>query len=108
MPDNSPKETPTRVPRNRGRSGKLRTGNPGNKGGGRTPDEFKAMCRQLASSEAVRKAVAGILKNRKSPLLVGALKWASEHGYGAPQKSVDVTSKGQQITGVVILPGRED
>ncbi len=75
---------------------------------GRKPDEFKAMCRALASSEEVEKAVVTALKNPKHPAFLGSLKWATEHGYGAPLRAVDVTSKGEQLTGVIILPSAAD
>lgn len=67
-------------------------GTPGNRGGGRPPDEFKQMCRELASSAAVRANVQEILASPKNypNLYIGALKWASEHGYGKPVESVAV------------------
>lgn len=82
----------------------LQGGNPGNSGGGRPPDEFKAMCRQLASSTEVYARVKDILQQ---PLLypslyIGALKWASEHGYGKPKEHIEHT--GEIKHGVVILP----
>ena len=70
---------------------------PGNTGGkkgrsGRTPDEFKRMCQELASSESVR---SNVLKILASPadypgLYVGALKWATEHGYGKPTETMKI------------------
>lgn len=74
---------------------------------GRTPDEFKAMCQDLVSSDAVRDAVVAALKNPQHPAFLGSLKWATEHGYGAPAKSVDVTSGGKPISGVVLIPATE-
>ncbi len=65
------------------------------------------MCRALASSTEVEKAIVTALKNPKHPAFLGSLKWATEHGYGAPQKSLDVTSAGRPISGVVVLPGTE-
>lgn len=79
-----------------------------NKGGtGRPPDEFKAMCRQLASSSEVYARVKDILQQ---PLLypslyIGALKWASEHGYGKPKEHIEHT--GEIKHGVVILPAMQ-
>jgi hypothetical protein len=58
-------------------------------GTGRPPDAFKAMCQRLASSEDVRKSVAEILQDSTSPLFVGALKWATENGYGKPKESIE-------------------
>lgn len=53
------------------------------------------MCRALASSQAVRENVAMILSNpvTHGNLYIGALKWASEHGYGKPTESVELTGK---------------
>ena len=83
--------------------GKLRVG--GNGSGGRPPDKFKAMCRALASSKDVETQVRAILKaGSTDPLFIGALRWASEHGYGKPEQAVDVTSQGQKLAGVIILP----
>lgn len=83
--------------------GKLRIG--GNGSGGRPPDKFKAMCRALASSKEVERQVKDILARGSSdPMFIGALKWASEHGYGRPEQSVDVTSKGEKLPGVILLP----
>lgn len=65
------------------------------------------MCRALASSREVEKAVVAALKSPNHPAFLGALKWASEHGYGGPVRSVDVTSKGEKLSGVVILPAAE-
>lgn len=71
--------------------GELNVGNPGNKGGtGRPPDAFRAMCAALASSDDVEKNVRLILTKPDHPLYLGALKWASEHGYGKPMQPVQV------------------
>lgn len=57
-------------------------------GTGRPPDAFKAMCRELASGKPTQKAVAEILKDSAHPAFVGALKWATENGYGRPEQPV--------------------
>lgn len=90
MSGKSSPKPPTRKPKH-GR-GELRVGNPGNWGGGRPPDEFKRICQALASRDETLKAVQAILADDKHPAYLGALKWASEHGYGRPQQTVDVTS----------------
>lgn len=74
---------------------------------GRHPDAFKEMCRAAASSDETETAVLTILRNPKHPAFIGALKWATEHGYGAAPKSLDVTSGGKPISGVVVLPPTE-
>lgn len=67
-------------------------GKKGNKGGGRTPDAFRQMCQELASSQDVATHVKKILANPEQypGLYIGALKWASEHGYGKPKETIDV------------------
>lgn len=95
----SGKKSSSKTPLRKPKTGKgfLQVGNPGNKGGGRHPDEFKAMCRELASSEAVRENVLKILDNPilYQNLYVGALKWATEHGYGKPKESIDIEHSGE-------------
>ncbi len=58
-------------------------------GPGRPPDEFKALCQALACSalEAANRALA----DENHPAYLGALKWATEHGYGKPKESVELT-----------------
>lgn len=64
---------------------------PGNTGGkkgrsGRKPEAFRALCRALVSSQAVLDAARSVLSNPDHPAWTGALKWATENGYGkAPQ-----------------------
>lgn len=99
-------KTPKQSSRRPGKTGALNllTGNPGNKGGGRTPDAFRQMCQELASSSEVYARVKDILQQ---PLLyptlyIGALKWASENGYGRPKETIE--HQGSIQHGVVILP----
>lgn len=82
----------TLVPQKHG--GALKPGGDG-VSGGRPPDAFKAMCRTLASSADVARNVEKILASpeRYPTLYIGALKWASEHGYGKPTEHVEVTGK---------------
>jgi hypothetical protein len=62
-------------------------------GAGRPTDEFKAMCRELVTRDATWKAVQAILKDPEHSHYMSALKWASEHGYGKPTETVEVTGK---------------
>ena len=57
---------------------------------GRKPNAFKEMCRLLASSDLVWSSVQLILLNPNHPSFVGALKWASENGYGKPAQKIDL------------------
>ena len=79
----------------------LAGGLPGHPGaGGRPPDEFKALCRQLASDERTVAAVQAILDDHEHPHFMAALKWASEHGYGRPRPG---DSERPPISGVIVL-----
>lgn len=57
-------------------------------GPGRTPDEFKALCQSLASRAETIDAVMAILDDPKHPAYLGALKWATEQGYGKPAQTI--------------------
>jgi hypothetical protein len=86
-------------------------GNPGNSGGkpgrsGRSPNEFKEMCRELASREETLAAVEEILDDKSHPMFMSALKWATEHGYGKAKESLEV-SAGPPREHVWIVAGRE-
>lgn len=70
--------------------GAIRKGNPGNKGGGRTPDEFKAMMAELASMQQTITAVKKILKNPDHPHFMSAWKWATERGFGKMAEPIDL------------------
>jgi hypothetical protein len=79
-----------RTPKHGG--GKLRTGNPGNKGGpGRPPKEFKEMCRRLVGSEAMEGTFTRVLKKPTHPAWTPTVKLLTEHGYGAPDRTVKVS-----------------
>lgn len=72
--------------------GALRNGGTNKGGTGRPPDAFKAMCRALACS--AEEAATTVLGNPDHPAFVGALKWASEHGYGKPSQTIEHTGEG--------------
>lgn len=57
---------------------------------GRPPDKFKELCRELATGEKTVAQIRLILKNKKDPQFMAALRWASEHGYGKPAQPVDL------------------
>lgn len=69
----------------------------GGRKGGRPPDEFKKLCQELASGAATLAAVRKILKNPDHPAFQGALRWATENGYGRAPQAVDMTSGGQPV-----------
>lgn len=79
---------------------------PGNTGGksgrsGRKPDEFKAICRALATRTETIAVVAAILTDGSHPRFMAALKWASENGYGRPIQRLDVASRGVTLEELV-------
>lgn len=49
------------------------------------------MCQELASSAETLKSARAILKDPKHPAWTGALKWATENGYGKPKESLEHT-----------------
>jgi hypothetical protein len=89
MARKSPAKTPMRVPKHG--KGALRVGGTNKGGPGRPPDEFKEMCRQLASREETLKQVQAILGDPDHGQFMAALKWATENGYGKAPQSVSVT-----------------
>lgn len=99
--DKPRKKPRTLVPQAHG--GALKPGGDG-VSGGRPPDEFKAMCRQLASRAKTFEVAERILDNPEvyPSLYTGALKWATEQGYGKPKEHIEYT--GEIKHGVVILP----
>lgn len=101
-------EQPVKVPQPHG-GALLSGGVPGHiGGGGRPPDEFKKLCRELATRDATIEAVKGILENPAHPAYLGALKWATENGYGKPKESVEVSTKdGGPLAQVWLVAGKE-
>ena len=66
-------------------------GKPGRSG--RPPDAFKATRRELVTRNETLAAVRKILRDPDHPAFVGALKWATEHGYGRPLQRVEADGK---------------
>lgn len=68
------------------------------------------MCQELASSEAVRTNVLTILASPADypSLYVGALKWATEHGYGKPTETMKIDApEGTMMTQVWTFGARK-
>lgn len=75
------------VPQARG--GALKRGNPGNKGGGRPPNEWKAAMRYLASRGATLKRAKEILEKADDGALWAQVwKFAGEQGYGRAHQTI--------------------
>lgn len=73
--------------------GRLRVGNPGNKGGGRQPEWFKELCRAMVSSPKARAAAKAILEDASHPQFASMWKAVSERGYGKLDQAITVTTK---------------
>lgn len=86
------KNTEQRPHKGRNISG-LRRGNPGNKGGGRTPEQFKRLMRRLANNPKVINALRTALRSPGGKNWATAVKTALGYGYGQPQASVEVSGK---------------
>lgn len=99
----NPDEIPLRVPKH-GR-GALRVGGT-NPGAGRPPDAFRELCQGLASKDDTIKVVERVLKDDEHPAWLGALKWATEHGYGKPTQQVEVS--GEVGSYVAEVPAKQD
>jgi hypothetical protein len=101
--------------KNIGRNGNpLKRGNPGNKGGGRTPEVARELCRSLWGSASAMKSVREILKNPKHPHFASVWKTLGERGYGKADQNQTVTGPNggaiQHAIVSILLPdnGRAD
>lgn len=69
-------------------------GVPGNKGGGRPPDEFKAKMRELASSDEALEYLKQCIDGEHGPkAAISAHKHITERGYGKEPSPVEVGGK---------------
>lgn len=70
--------------------GKIRTGgNPGNKGGGRPPNEFMMNMRALATLPEVEEYTLRCIRGEFGPKFhIEARKWAADRGYGKASQSI--------------------
>lgn len=82
----NPEDVPLRVPKH-GR-GALRVGGT-NPGAGRPKEEFRRILQSLASKEETVRALEQLLMAPDHPAFLGALKYATEHGYGKPAQEVE-------------------
>lgn len=76
---------------------------PGNRVG---PDVqmFKVRMATIAERTKTAKNLEKILDDHDHPAFMKALEFASDRGFGKVGQSVDVTSAGKQVSGVVLLP----
>ncbi len=85
---------------------------PGNTGGkkgrsGPKPGPFKAMLAKLRESPELAKSLKSAVEDCESRAFPAALKLLTDYDDEKPAQRTDLTSKGQQITGVVVLPPSE-
>ncbi len=84
--------------------GALRRGNPGNRGGGRSPNAFRALCRRVVSSTEVFQGVAHIVSDPDHPAFMSAVKWLTDRGYGkTPSEPGNPSPGGGRL--LAALPG---
>jgi len=99
---NSAESSPSVPSRYRG----LRRGNPGNKGGGRTPDEFRKWCREVLHGPPTVEAVQIVAEQPSHPAFLGALKWLASYGYGQPTEHHEITGKDGAALQVMMVGGK--
>ena len=88
----SSRKTPVKTPvlTAQAHGGAIRTGgNPGNRGGGRKPNEFKEWCADLLAEPDVEQQVKEILKDKKHPAHATMWKAVTERAYGKPVAYVE-------------------
>lgn len=83
----TPKETPTRTGRN---GNQLRTGNPGNRGGGRPPSGLKEALAELRGDPKALKALKTAARNAKSKGFPVAWRLAERYDPDRPSEKHDV------------------
>lgn len=73
-------------------NGMLSVGNPGNRGGGRPPDEFRRIMAEMASREDVLEYLEQCLKGyHGAKAAVAAHKHVTERGYGKEALPLNIT-----------------
>lgn len=78
-----------------GKGALLPGGKIGNKGGGRTPDEFKAKMRELAGSTKALDYFEQCLLGEHGPKAhASAMAFAAERGYGKVKETIEHTGEG--------------
>ena len=80
--ENTEKKTEPRLGKN---GNPLRTGNPGNKGGGRKPSNFIQWCQEVTDNETVRMVQLARAKSGD----IKILDLAARYGHGIPKQLVE-------------------
>lgn len=84
------KKTPSQTPTRPGKfGGSLRSGNPGNKGGGRPPNWLKDWCDELLADKDSKQQVQDILKNKDHPAFTQMWKAVADRAHGKAKEHVE-------------------
>lgn len=65
--------------------GALRNGGTNKGGPGRTPEVWKALCRELSTSKEVLEQARKVIKDKEHPAWLGAWRFLVEQGFGKPE-----------------------
>ena len=107
----SENSAPNSVPMREVNGGLLRSGNPGNKGGGRKPSKFIRMARRVFREKRGISTIGKILEDKDAQHkdVIQAAKLLAEWGYSDDLKTkVEVSGPGGgpiQTSGVMVVPG---
>lgn len=63
---------------------------------GRKPDAWKSRLREIVSSDVVLDELEQVLADSRHPAYVGAIKYATEHGFGKATETVEISGKDGQ------------
>jgi len=85
-------------------NGRLKTGNPGNKGGGRLPEEYREKFREILNDPDVQVQVLAILRNRNHDHFPAIYKLIVEQAIGKPKEVIegDIVHR----VGIIALPAK--
>ena len=75
--------------------------------GGRMPNTMRDRLRIIAERSETVAQIEKVLGDSQHRHFKGVLDTVMDHGYGKAPQSIDLTSNGQPIPGVVILPPTE-
>lgn len=74
--------------------GRLRSGNPGNKGGGDKPKTYKMWLAHLLTSEKHRKEFTKVIEDGDHPAFKFATEHAAAYAEGKPTQKIEADVKG--------------
>lgn len=96
-------KTPVKTPVKQPHGGAiLQGGNPGNKGGGRTPNWLKDWCDELLAKKESKAQVQAVLADSTHTAYASMWKAVADRAHGRPKETIE--HQGEIKHGVVILP----